>query len=268
MTNDYYIYIYYRLDTNEPFYVGKGKGDRWKDLYRKYNKHFTNIINKEKILAVIEKDNLTEEEAFYWEEEVIKQLVFEYGFSIDIMGCNSNDHYCHLVNQTWGGEGISGWKHTEEWKRKMSEKYSNGNSPFSGCKHTEENKRRISESRKGKEHTENTKNKLSKMRKGEGNSFYGKRHTDKTKKKMSENHANFKGKNHPQSKSVICLTTKKIFLSIAEAKEYYKIKGNDIGRCCRGERRSCGKFLNKPLKWKYLIWKHNKKYRLTNKYFK
>lgn len=25
--NKYYVYIYYRLDTNEPFYVGKGHGD-------------------------------------------------------------------------------------------------------------------------------------------------------------------------------------------------------------------------------------------------
>lgn len=24
---EYYVYIYYRLDTNEPFYAGKGKGD-------------------------------------------------------------------------------------------------------------------------------------------------------------------------------------------------------------------------------------------------
>lgn len=28
---DYYIYIYYRLDTNEPFYIGKGRKNRWKD---------------------------------------------------------------------------------------------------------------------------------------------------------------------------------------------------------------------------------------------
>ena len=26
--NEYYVYIYWRLDTNEPFYVGKGKNNR------------------------------------------------------------------------------------------------------------------------------------------------------------------------------------------------------------------------------------------------
>ena len=84
--NDYYIYIYWRLDTNEPFYVGKGCKNRWRD-FRKRSKNFNNIINKFPFTVVIEKDNLTESEAFYWEEKIIEELVFEYGFSIDII-CN------------------------------------------------------------------------------------------------------------------------------------------------------------------------------------
>ena len=28
MKNEYYVYEWIRLDTNEPFYVGKGKGNR------------------------------------------------------------------------------------------------------------------------------------------------------------------------------------------------------------------------------------------------
>ena len=32
MSNKYYVYEWIRLDTNEPFYVGKGCDDRWKDL--------------------------------------------------------------------------------------------------------------------------------------------------------------------------------------------------------------------------------------------
>lgn len=58
MNKDYYVYIYYRLDTNEPFYVGKGKGDRWRrtdKTTRGHNKHFMNIINKIPIAVVIEK---------------------------------------------------------------------------------------------------------------------------------------------------------------------------------------------------------------------
>lgn len=81
---DYYIYIYYRLDTNEPFYIGKGRKGRWKRLNRE-NTHFNNIVNKHDVAVEIIKYNLTEEEAFYWEEEIIRILVFEYGYSIEII---------------------------------------------------------------------------------------------------------------------------------------------------------------------------------------
>ena len=43
MDNKYYIYEWIRLDTNEPFYVGKGKGRRWNTLTRGNNKYFNNI---------------------------------------------------------------------------------------------------------------------------------------------------------------------------------------------------------------------------------
>ena len=52
--NKYYVYEWIRLDTNEPFYVGKGKDDRWKILTRGSNKHFNNIVNSIPV-AVIKK---------------------------------------------------------------------------------------------------------------------------------------------------------------------------------------------------------------------
>lgn len=125
--NNYYVYLYWRLDTMEVFYVGKGRNDRWKRLSRN-NKHFNNIVNKHLVAVEIVKYDLTESEAFYWEEEVIRQLVFEYGFSIDIPKNKSNEKGYHLVNCTWGGEGCSGWKHTEETLEKAvaNREYKNG----------------------------------------------------------------------------------------------------------------------------------------------
>ena len=73
--NKFYVYIYWRLDTNNPFYIGKGCDYRWKRLDRNYNQHFINIINKHPIAVEIVKDNLTEEQAFYWEEKIIEILV-------------------------------------------------------------------------------------------------------------------------------------------------------------------------------------------------
>lgn len=44
MNKKYYVYEWIRLDTNEPFYVGKGNGDRWCKLTRGNNHHFNRIV--------------------------------------------------------------------------------------------------------------------------------------------------------------------------------------------------------------------------------
>ena len=273
--NNYYVYVYWRLDTNEPFYVGKGKEERWKDLRRKYNNHFINIINKYPTIVVIEKDNLTEEEAFYWEEEIIRQLVFEYGFSIDIRGCNSNDHYCHLVNKTWGGEGVSGYNPLEnktkeeikEWKEKISEANRGRNHPNYGKNHSYETRNKIRTSLIGKHHTKESKEKMSVARKGEKNPNYGKHHSYETKNKISNaNKGKYIGKNNPSARSVICLTTKRIFLTVKDASEYYKCNRVSISFCCKKKYKTAGKLLNgTPLIWRYINWEHDKKYRVKNR---
>ena len=61
MSKEYYVYEWIRLDTNEPFYVGKGKGDRWRKLKREGNNHFNNIVNKVSVAVNILHDNLEEE---------------------------------------------------------------------------------------------------------------------------------------------------------------------------------------------------------------
>lgn len=250
--NDYYVYIYWRLDTNEPFYVGKGKDKRWKDL-RKRCKHFNNIINKYPITVEIVKDNLTEDEALGIECWLINELVFECGFSIDIKGANSNDHYCHLVNQTWGGEGTSGMnpfenkteEEIQEWRRKVNE--NNGRGMY-GRHHTEESRRKISENRKEKCKNPEFKKMLSKLNFGENNPMYGR-----------------SGKDSPNAKSVICLTTKRIFFTAKEGAECYNCQSSHIGKCCRGEKyyKSVGKLEDGTrLVWRFLVWNHNKKYRI------
>ena len=297
--NNYYVYVYWRLDINEPFYVGKGKNDRWKDLDRKCNNHFMNLINKHPIVVTIEKDNLTEDEAFYWEEKIIEILVFEYRFSIEIFANNSNNHYCHLVNQTWGGEGCSkplsaehkeklsiafsgknnpnyGKVHTEETKEKISKKAkerlkNKKNNPMYKKHHSEEAKRKIGEKHKGKIISEETKMKMSESTKGKNNPMYGKDwregKTEEELKEIKERQIKNipKGRNCSNAKSVICLTTKRIFFTVKEASEYYGCSNNIILNC-KGKIKYCGKLSNgTPLKWKYLIWKHNKKYRIKNK---
>lgn len=99
---EYYVYEWIRLDTNEPFYVGKGKGNRWKDFRR--SKYFKNIINKTSVAVNILHDELDEQTAFDLECWYIHEYIFDYGYT--------------LTNLTWGGEGTSP---TEEVRKKMSE---------------------------------------------------------------------------------------------------------------------------------------------------
>ena len=110
MRNDYYVYVYVRLDNNSIFYVGKGTGIRMYRIedYMRTN-HFINILNKTPCAVYKLYDNLTEEDALFLERETIEDLVFNEGYGIDIEGYTEKEY--NLVNNTWGGEGVSGYRH-------------------------------------------------------------------------------------------------------------------------------------------------------------
>ena len=93
-------------------------------------------------------------------------------------------------NLTEGGEGITGWHHTEEAKQKMSESHT-------GKTLSEEHKRKIGEGNKDKTVSEETKQKLSEINSGENHPMWNKHHTEESKQKMSESKS---GKNNPQWK--------------------------------------------------------------------
>lgn len=99
-------------------------------------------------------NDLTEKEAKWLENYLICYYWTFVGFK-DSKG----------YNMTLGGEGVVGWKHTEESKMKMSNVHK-------GKKHSEEHKRKIGESHKGitpwkgKHHTDETKKRISESNKG------------------------------------------------------------------------------------------------------
>ena len=83
-----------------------------------------------------------------------------------------------------------------------------------------------------------TKEKMREQSIGEKNRFYGKKHTEQTKKLMSENRP---------KKSVICIDTGAIYVSVREAERQTGAYHGDISKCCKGKRNIAGGY-----RWQYV----------------
>ncbi len=103
MKNNYYVYQHVRLDTMEVFYVGKGTGNRAYSTKRR-NKYWQNIVNKVGYHVEIVHAQLTEQKSFELEIETI---------------ANYRNIGYKLCNMTNGGEGSSGFMHSEESRAKI-----------------------------------------------------------------------------------------------------------------------------------------------------
>ena len=260
---EYYVYEWIRLDTNEPFYVGKGKDDRWKILNRGDNKHFNNIVNSIPVVVNILHDNLDEETAYGLECYYIWLYKHEIGYDL----CNIDD-------------GGFGGKMTDEVKQKISEKAKlriGELNPFYGKHHSDKVIEKNRQAHIGKNSWENMQEEDKIKRKVKMHEkLKGRKFSEETKQKMSENHVDVSGENNPMygvhrygksnpnSKSVVCLTTRKIFFTAKEGAEYYGIKSKaNICQCCKGSYKSAGKLSNgTKLVWRYLVWEHGKKFRI------
>jgi len=162
----FYVYEHIRLDTNQVFYVGKGKHDRYKCKTRR-NKYWHRVVAKAggfKAVKLIE--NLDEELSLLAEQERINQL--------KRLGVK-------LCNITEGGEGCTGLKHTEEAKRKI------------GVRHSQESYDKGAEVRKqyypfSEQHIKN----MSEARKGSKNHMWGQTHNDVAREKIKQARLNCK----------------------------------------------------------------------------
>jgi hypothetical protein len=68
----YYVYRWYNLDTNETFYIGKGTKNRLNVLYGR-NKAFMEYYQSHRCGNEKIKDNMTENEAYALEKELIQK---------------------------------------------------------------------------------------------------------------------------------------------------------------------------------------------------
>lgn len=110
-----YVYRHIRLDKNVPFYIGIGSDKDYKraHAFKKRNRYWSHIINKHDYKVEILMDDLT------WEDACKKETEFILLYGREDLNLGT------LTNLTNGGDGIFGFKFSDESKQKMSKSQKN-----------------------------------------------------------------------------------------------------------------------------------------------
>lgn len=172
MANVFYVYEHWRLDRDECFYVGKGKGNR-AYMMRDRNSHHRAIMGKlsregSGMEVRMVATGLTEEEAFSLE---VERIAFWRKAGAD------------LANHTNGGDGVSGLKMSDAAKAKMSaaKKGMPGRVTMLGKKHSDETKEKMSKAQRGIKKSKEHAAKVGLRHKGKTVS-----HSEETRRMMSQ----------------------------------------------------------------------------------
>lgn len=177
---------------------------------------------------------------------------------------NNDNHRKHM------SETMKKYCSDDKIKEAMSIRVKGENNPMYGTKHTEKEKENLSntlkelwkneeyrnkttEAIRKASNTKEHKEKMSKLNSGIGNPMYGKSHSDLTKSKISNaNKGKRMGKDNYNSRRILLVNTNETFDSIADAERKYNIRHQDIGKCCRGIRKSAGKINGEKAMWRYI----------------
>ena len=182
MMSNAYVYIHKRLDTGQPFYVGKGSGNRATSK-KDRNKHWRNVVNKVGYQAIIVQDGLSHQQALNAEKFAIAAL----------------RKTCKLVNLTDGGDGGNGLKgenhplfgksRSKQTKAKISQSLQGvnaGGKAKKGIELTDAHRQAISNALKGKKKSQEHIAKVSKALKSSAkNKIARKPMSEETKTKIS-----------------------------------------------------------------------------------
>lgn len=155
------IYCYVDKKDNSVVYVGK---DSNIDKNKRHREHFSpSRYDKQPVNRILQNNLSRYLYKVLWE---VDDCSDNHLNQMEIFYIKKHDP---KFNFTDGGDGISGYKHTEESKRKISEALKGENNPNYGKTLSKETRKKISETLKGENHP-----------------MYGKTHSEETKKKISE----------------------------------------------------------------------------------
>lgn len=162
----FYVYVHSRRSNGEPFYVGKGLGARSTRPSNR-SEHWNRVVAKAGgFYASHVSQNLDEELAFLLECELID---------------NYRRRGVRLVNQTDGGDGMSGFQPSQETRGRMSASKKGKHLR----KRTPEEKIAMSERMKGTTRSPQTRAKMSASKKGRPSNRKGCRLSEETRRKLS-----------------------------------------------------------------------------------
>jgi hypothetical protein len=252
------IYTYENYSFSfEPFYIGKGHGNRLNDHLQlkklkknslKNNK-IKKILNSNNYPIIIKvKSNLQEIDALNLEKKLIK-----------IIGRKTLKKG-PLTNLTDGGEFFLGYICSDELRKKRSENITAEKNPNFQKKPSLKSISKMLEtkktSKKWEEHLKKCRsiegrNKMSELVKGEKNGFFGKKHSETTKQKISiHNSGKLLGNNNPMSKienrnkvseakkKKVINSENKVFNSIEETAKHYAVSRKTIQNILKGKNKN------------------------------
>lgn len=216
-SGNFYVYEHWRLDRDECFYVGKGKGSRAYSMKNRNRHHQAICAKLNRIGSAFEvrivASALSEEEAFELECE---RIAFW------------RESGCDLTNLTNGGEGPSGLVHTQEtkelWSRQRKDQVI-----------SEDGRKKRSLALKGRP---KTKEHAAAAGKAGGIARRGMKQNDSWVMKRV---ATMKERGHYKmptlQKPVICITDGEKFSSVTDAAKNYNLPKDYVSSVCRGKRR-------------------------------
>ena len=205
------IYCYIDKKNNKIVYIGRDSHlhSRQRDMAHKKSCNY----NKQKINQIIQNNPDRYLYKILWE---ISDCTDNHLNQMEIFYIKKYDPQ---FNFTEGGDGSSGFKHSEETRKKMSEAQKGKNHPMYEKTLSEEHKKKISESLKGKTLSAKIRKKMSEAQKG-------KTFSEETRKKISKS---LKGKTLSEE------TRKKISKS-QNTTGFYRVSKQKDNHCKQGFR--------------------------------
>ena len=228
--------------VNNKLYIGQAV-----DVYKRWNEHLRALRGEYHCNNHLQRSwNKYNENNF--EFNIIEECSETELNDREIYWIAEYDSYNNGYNQTKGGEGMRGLKHSDETKQQLSvyakERFVEiENHPMYKRQHSNESRAKMSVAQK-KRFEDPVQREIARK------SHLGIPCSEDAKKKHSQKAS---GMNNPRARAVYCIELDEYFWGATEAHEKYGVNINSICACCNDRRKSAGRhpITGEKLHWVY-----------------